>query len=190
VSQGRERHGRPAVRSIDATRGHVLPDVLQEDLRIVFCGTAAGAVAARVGAPYAGPGNRFWWVLHETGLTPEVLSADRFRELPRYGLGLTDVAKFASGSDGSLARADFDPAAVVAKIERYAPGILAFVGKRAAQEVLGSAVVYGRQPVTIGVSDVWVVPSTSGAARGAWEIGPWQGLARAAGVMQIGRYTN
>jgi double-stranded uracil-DNA glycosylase len=130
-----------------------------------------------VGAPYAGPGNRFWWVLHETGLTPRELRAEEFRDLPRFGIGLTDVAKYTSGSDSSLTTADFDAASVVAKIERYAPRILAFVGKRAAREVLGGAVAYGRQEVLIGVSDVWVVPSTSGAARGAWAIAPWRALA-------------
>jgi TDG/mug DNA glycosylase family protein len=164
----------------EGERRHVLPDVLEPGLRIVFCGTAAGAVAARVGAPYAGPGNRFWWVLHETGLTPRELAPAEFRDLPRYGIGLTDVAKHTSGSDASLGRADFDLAAVVAKVERYAPRMLAFVGKRAAQEVLGSPVAYGRQSVEIGVSDVWVVPSTSGAARGAWDVAPWRALARAA----------
>jgi TDG/mug DNA glycosylase family protein len=154
--------------------------VLEHGLKIVFCGTAAGAVAARVGAPYAGPGNRFWWILHEIGLTPRELRPAEFRQLPRYGLGLTDVAKHASGSDSSLAPADFDPAAVAAKVERYAPGMLAFVGKRAAQEVLGGPVAYGRQEVSIGVSEVWVVPSTSGAARGAWDVGSWHDLAAAA----------
>jgi TDG/mug DNA glycosylase family protein len=134
-------------------------------------------VAARVGAPYAGPGNRFWWVLHETGLTPRELRPDEFRDLPRFGIGLTDVAKFTSGSDSSLARADFDAASVVAKVERYAPRILAFVGKRAAHEVLGRPVGYGPQDVRVGVSDVWVVPSTSGAARGSWDVEPWRTLA-------------
>ena len=135
-------------------------------------------MAARVGAPYAGPGNRFWSVLHETGLTPRELRPDEFRGLQRFGIGLTDVAKFASGSDSSLARADFDAASVVAKVERYAPRILAFVGKRAAHEVLGRPVGYGPQDVRVGVSDVWVVPSTSGAARGSWDVGPWRALAR------------
>jgi len=156
----------------------VLPDVLGPGLRVVFCGTAAGTVAARVGAPYAGPGNRFWWVLHEVGLTPRELAPAEFRELPRYGIGLTDVAKHASGSDASLARSDFDPAAVIAKVERCTPRMLAFVGKRAAQEVLGGRVRYGRQPRRIGASEAWVVPSTSGAARGAWDVGPWRALAR------------
>jgi TDG/mug DNA glycosylase family protein len=147
----------------------------------VFCGTAAGAVAARVGAPYAGPGNRFWWVLNEVGLTPRKLEPREFRDLPQYGIGLTDVAKHASGSDTSLARTDFDPATVIEKVERYEPGILAFVGKRAAREVLDGVAAYGRQDAGIGVSEVWVVPSTSGAARGAWDIESWRALARAAG---------
>jgi len=147
-------------------------------LQVVFCGTAAGAVAARVGAPYSGPGNRFWWVLHETGLTPHELAPLEFRALPRYGIGLTDVVKYASGSDASLRRTDFEPDAVVAKVERFAPRILACVGKRAAQEVLGRrAVDYGHQAERIGVSEVWVVPSTSGAARGAWDLAPWRALA-------------
>jgi double-stranded uracil-DNA glycosylase len=34
----------------------VLPDVLGPGLRVVFCGTAAGAVSAVRGAYYAGPG--------------------------------------------------------------------------------------------------------------------------------------
>lgn len=144
------RHAAP----VSTEHRHVLPDVLEEGLRIVFCGTAAGAVAARVGAPYAGPGNRFWWVLHETGLTPRELRPDEFRDLPRFGIGLTDVAKFACGSDSGLARRDFDPAAVVAKVQRYTPGILAFVGKRAAREVLSGSVDYGPQDVRMGASEV------------------------------------
>jgi TDG/mug DNA glycosylase family protein len=152
--------------------------VLEPGLRVVFCGTAAGAVAARVGAPYAGPGNRFWWVLHEVGLTPRLLAPHEFRELPRHGIGLTDVAKLTSGSDASLTRADFDTAAVVEKVARYGPATLAFVGKRAAQEVLGTTVAYGPQGLKVGAADVWVVPSTSGAARGAWDIEPWRALAR------------
>jgi len=35
----------------------VLRDVLVSDLRVVFCGTAAGSVSAKQRAYYAGPGN-------------------------------------------------------------------------------------------------------------------------------------
>ena len=61
----------------------VLPDVLGPGLRIVFCGSAAGAVSARVGAYYAGPGNRFWPTLHRVGLTPRLLAPAEFRTVLR-----------------------------------------------------------------------------------------------------------
>jgi TDG/mug DNA glycosylase family protein len=145
----------------------------------VFCGTAAGEVAARVGAPYAGPGNRFWWVLHEVGLTPRQLEPLEFRRLPEFGIGLTDVAKHAVGGDSTLRAPDFDGAAVLEKVERYRPGVLAFVGKRAAREVLGrNPDAYGEEDVTPDGIPIWVVPSTSGAARGFWNVAPWRALAR------------
>jgi len=147
---------------------------------VVFCGTAAGDVAARVGAPYAGPGNRFYRVLHAVGLTPRELRPLEFRELLAFGIGLTDAAKHAVGRDNVLTAADFDAAAVIEKVERYAPCAVAFVGKRAAREVLEArAVGYGRQERTIGSSAVWVLPSTSGAARGTWDPSPWHDLADA-----------
>jgi hypothetical protein len=37
-----------------------LPDQLQDHLRLVFAGTAAGQRSADVGHYYAHPGNRFW----------------------------------------------------------------------------------------------------------------------------------
>ena len=40
--------------------------------------------------------------------------------------------------------------------------------------------VYGPQPETVGGAGVWVLPSTSGAARAFWDIGPWRDLALAA----------
>ena len=154
--------------------------MLAPGLRVVFCGTAAGEVAARVGAPYAGPGNRFWRVLHEVGLTPRELAPLQFRELPQYGIGLTDAAKLAVGGDSVLRARDFDGPAVVEKVERWRPGVLAFVGKRAARQVLGrNPAAYGEQEVTIAGTPVWVVPSTSGAARGFWDVAPWHDLARA-----------
>lgn len=55
----------------------------------------------------------------------------------------------------------------------------AFVAKQAARIVLGRTVDYGRQPEPIGDAQVWVMPSTSGLARGFWSVEPWQELAAA-----------
>ena len=61
-----------------------MPDVLRPGLRLVICGSAAGAVSAARGAYYAGPGNKFWRILAEVGLTPRRLEPSEFRMLAEY----------------------------------------------------------------------------------------------------------
>jgi double-stranded uracil-DNA glycosylase len=158
----------------------VLPDVLAPGLRVVFCGYAPGTASARAGAYYAGPGNRFWITLREVGLTPILLRPAEFTRLPEFGIGLTDVSKTASGSDREVGRRGVDPARLAAVVESASPAYLAFNGKNAARAALGRKVEYGPRPERIGGAIVWVLPSTSGAARGFWDIGPWRELARAA----------
>jgi TDG/mug DNA glycosylase family protein len=160
-------------------RGDVLPDVLAPGLRVVFCGSAAGAVSARRGAYYAGPGNKFWPMLAAIGLTPRELRPEEFRELPRYGLGLTDICKKASGADADLPAHDDDAEALSAKIRRFRPRILAFVGKRPAAAYLGRRVDYGWQSERCGPTCIYVLPSPSGRARAFWNENPWRALATA-----------
>ena len=53
---------------------HVLPDLLAPGLTTVFCGSAVGAVSARLGAPYAGPGNKLGRGFRDRGLEQQVLA--------------------------------------------------------------------------------------------------------------------
>jgi TDG/mug DNA glycosylase family protein len=159
-----------------------LPDLLLPGLRVVFCGTAAGAASARLGAYYAGPGNRFWTILAAIGLTPRRLAPDEFRMLPDFAIGLTDLAKSVSGADASLPHHAFDRAALRARICAARPKILAFNGKKAASVFLskpGPDIDYGRQGSLPDFPDVYVLPSTSGAARGSWDQRHWFDLAAA-----------
>lgn len=155
----------------------ILPDVLAPDLKIVFCGTGIGRRSALLGQYYAGRGNLFWPVLHRVGLTPRLLASAECGTVLQYGIGLTNLAPDAVGSDSGIPASSYDVAGLRARIERYAPAILAFVGKRGAQVFLGRPVTYGRQPETIGRTAVFVLPSTSGAARGFWDEAPWRALA-------------
>lgn len=157
----------------------VLPDVLRPGLRVVFCGTAAGTASARARAYYAGPGNRFWPTLHEVGLTPIELAPAEFEQLPSHGIGLTDICKVRHGSDAEVGTVEFDVAGLEARISAAEPTNLAFNGKNAARGALERSVEYGAQAERIGGATLWVLPSTSGAARGFWQIEPWRELARA-----------
>lgn len=161
----------------------VLPDVLAPGLAVLFCGNAASTVAARVGAPYAGPGNAFWPTLHQVGLTPAVLRPAEFRRMPEFGLGLTDACKTRFGSDAEVGTDDHDAERLAATVRRVEPRRLAFVGKRAAETILGRSVAYGRQHDPFAGVETWVLPSTSGRARRFWEIRPWRELARERGAV-------
>lgn len=155
----------------------VLPDVLADGLDVVFCGSAVGAVSAKVGAYYAGPGNKFWPTLHKIGLTDRQLAPKEYPLALTYGIGFTDMNKVESGPDASLSAAADDPAALRAKVESHRPAFLAFVGKRAGQAFFGRAVPYGRQTERLGDTAVYVLPSPSGLASGFWDLSPWQELA-------------
>ncbi|MYE02716.1 MAG: mismatch-specific DNA-glycosylase [Alphaproteobacteria bacterium] len=157
----------------------VLPDILPPGLDLAVCGAAAGRRSAEVGAYYAGSGNRFWRILHETGLTPRLLEPGEFRLLPEFGIGLTDLAKTASGADSEIPRSAWDADGLRRRIEAARPRMLAFNGKNAARRLIGAnRVGYGLREERIGDTAMFVLPSTSSAASGYWDPEPWQKLAR------------
>lgn len=155
----------------------ILPDVLAPGLSVVFCGTAASAESHRRAAYYAHPGNRFWRTLHEAGFTPRRLSPTEYASVQQYGIGLTDLAKYTSGQDADLPGDAFDVDALIAKIERFAPRVVAFTSKNAASAMLGRGLNCGEQDQTVGATRLWVLPSTSGLATRYFELRYWQELA-------------
>ena len=164
----------------------LLPDLIRPGLRIVFCGTAAGHVSARRGAYYAHPQNRFWPALHAIGLTPRRLKPEDYPELPQWGLGLTDLAKHASGMDRELPAGALGTqacAALAAKIEAAAPDWLAFTSLAAGRRYLGRAAPFGEQPERVGRTRIWLLPSPSPTAGWNWNANQhwWRRLAEAAG---------
>lgn len=145
----------------------VLPDILAPKLAVVFCGTAVGECQAARGHYYAGPGNSFWQLLCESGLTPHRLRPVDDVTMPSYGYGLTDLVKVISESEDRRLR--FDVATLVANLETYSPRWVAFTNKAAGQAAARSL---GFEAPGLGLADwrlaqarVFVLPSASGANR-------------------------
>lgn len=158
----------------------ILPDLLETNLKVVFCGTAASAISAQEKAYYANPTNYFWRTLHSIGLTPHQLSPKEFLQLLDNNIGLTDMAKQAQGNDSDLSKADFDVKSFRQKMAIYQPKVIAFTSKKAASVVFKTTtnkLSYGLQSKKIGQSQVWILTSPSGAARGYWDESVWQSLA-------------
>ncbi len=156
----------------------ILPDLLRDGLRLVFCGTAPSRRSARDAAYYAHPGNAFWPTLHAVGITPRRFAPEEFPHLLELGIGLTDLAKHHSGNDNQLPRGAFDVEAFARRIRAHAPAAVAFTSKNAARAWLGRPVDYGWQSETLDTTRLYVLPSPSGQARSAWHIEPWQRLAQ------------
>jgi TDG/mug DNA glycosylase family protein len=158
----------------------VLPDVLEPGLALVFCGTAAGTVSARRGQYYAHPQNKFWRTLHAVGLTPRLFAPGEYGQLPRLGIGLTDIAKHASGMDSELPPQSLGRDAVAAlrgRIEAHSPAILAFTSLTGGKRFLGPATTFGAQAQRLGATRLWVLPSPSPAAHWNWNESVWRALA-------------
>ncbi|MEO8243132.1 MAG: mismatch-specific DNA-glycosylase [bacterium] len=160
----------------------MLPDHLSHGLDILFCGTAAGLKSAVRGHYYAGPGNRFWRLLHETGLTPDRLGPDDDHRLPSLGLGLTDLAKGVAGMDKDIPPEAYLPERLAGIIRHYRPRAVAFTSLTAARLALGDkSVATGprHDPRWPGVT-LWALSSPSGAnghfsAQSWQDLGQWHG---------------
>lgn len=158
--------------------GYLVPDLLAPQLKLVFCGTAPSEASARKRAYYANPGNQFWPVLARVGLTPVQFRPSQYRELLSLSIGLTDLCKTHWGNDDDLPADGFNPEKLWHKIVRYQPRLVAFTSKTAGSHFLNRKVDYGMQRESLGMTQFFVAPSTSGRARRFWREDVWQDLAR------------
>lgn len=160
-----------------AERPDILPDVLAPGLVAVICGTAPGTVAARRGIPYSGPGNKLWPMLRKTGLVPAGFDMADYRNLPRFGLGMTDVVKTAFGADHEIPETAYDVARFRDRMRALRPRAIGFDGLNAARRFYGRRdPACGRQPDWEGIA-MFILPSTSGRAQRFWDERPWQDFA-------------
>jgi TDG/mug DNA glycosylase family protein len=171
----------PLEATSDAAKAHRLPDVLRDRLDVIFVGTAAGPISAIVGTYYANRGNSFWLALQEVGLIPLRFAKEDFRELPKFGIGLTDLSKTACGADKHIVVTQKDLDDFDKKMRTCRPRIVAFTGKKAASLWLHrrtNRLRYGLQRARVTECyDAFVLTSPSPAARRWWSLEPWHELA-------------
>ena len=143
-----------------------LTDYLRANLDLVIVGINPGTRSWAAGRHYAGPGNHFWPLLHESGLVSEPLTHVDDARVLEWNIGLTNMVDRASPSitDLSLAELRAGAAALRKKLLRFAPRVVAFNGKRIWEVYIGRQAPLGLQDERIGDAQVYVIPSTSGRA--------------------------
>jgi TDG/mug DNA glycosylase family protein len=160
-----EQPWRPTPDQLRAADGRTVPDVIGQDLKVLFCGINPGRYSGAVGHHFARPGNRFWKALHGAGFTPRVLSPFEERALLDYGLGVTNLVERTTASAAELRSDELEAGArrLRRKVGRLRPEVVAVLGLTAFRTAFRRPEVrVGRQPDRLAGSRMWVLPNPSG----------------------------
>ena len=156
---------RPSAEELAAARSRRLPDLIQPELRVLFCGINPGLYSAAVGQHFARPGNRFWPTLHRAGFTDRLLHPSEQHTLLDLGIGLTNVVPRASANAAELERSDYQSGVLSLrrKLRRYRPRAVAFLGLGAYRLVAGQpGAEVGPQVEPFEGVETWALPNPSG----------------------------
>jgi TDG/mug DNA glycosylase family protein len=143
-------------------------DILSRNLDVVFCGLNPAESAAADGHNFSNRSNRFWSVLHLAGFTDIRLLPQDERRLLQYGCGITAVVSRPTRSAAEVPSSEYRSArpAFEAKIRRYAPRCVAFLGKRALSAMTSqSQLSWGENPDGCAGAITWILPNPSGRNR-------------------------
>ena len=144
------------------------PDILAKGLDVIFCGLNPATTAVAAGHNFSNGSNRFWRVLHMAGFTEVRLRPEDERRLLEYGCGITAVVQRPTGRAQEVSAQEFLLArpGFAAKIRRYKPRCVAFLGKRAFSIMSAQPEVsWGAQPLRFGGAMTWILPNPSGLNR-------------------------
>ncbi|QCX26604.1 mismatch-specific DNA-glycosylase [Nocardioides jishulii] len=156
---------------LESYRDTEVPDLLGDDVRLLFVGINPGLWTAATQTHFAHPVNRFYPALQlagivdrridpSAGMTPEDRDALRAR-----GIGITNLVRRATARADELTRDELREGgkALTGLVERVRPKVVAVAGITAYRQAFGRPkAVTGPQPEPLGDAELWVVPNPSG----------------------------
>ena len=144
-----------------------LRDRIKPGVRVLFVGINPGIRSSQTGHHFAGPSNRFWKLLFESGLTAERITFEDDDRLPEFGYGITNIVPRPTPGIDTILPLEYVAGrlALRRKILRFKPSIVAMVGVTVYRAVFPerkAALTLGPQPERIGETEVFVLPNPSG----------------------------
>lgn len=141
-----------------------VPDVIAENLNVLFCGINPGLYSAAVGHHFAGPGNLFWPTIHKAGLTPRLFTAFEEPEMAALGFGITNLVPRASKDAEDLTKEELRAGAgtVQRKVRKFKPKFLAVLGLAAYRTAFQKTKAQVGYQDSIGSTKVYLLPNPSG----------------------------
>ncbi|MBM7662511.1 TDG/mug DNA glycosylase family protein [Bacillus mesophilus] len=146
-----------------------IPDHLAHNLNIVFIGFNPSIRSGETGNHFSNPSNRFWKILHESGITPRLYTTNEDRDLLKLGYGLTNIVERPTKEALEITKEEYEEGRQLLKqkLSKYKPKVACYVGKGVYQEFSKQKKIkWGAQPESMveGVID-FVAPSSSGLVR-------------------------
>ena len=135
---------------------------------MLLVGINPGVRSSQVGHHFAGPSNRFWKLLYESGLVSEPIGFRDDDRLHEWGFGITNLIPRPTPGIDTLRPDEYVAGAKTLrrKIRRLKPEVVAFIGVTLFRSVFGRR---QGQPVALGVQEerlegarVFVLPNPSG----------------------------
>jgi TDG/mug DNA glycosylase family protein len=150
-----------------------LPDILTEDLKVIFCSLLADRESLMMQHYYASPRDKFWRILQEVAFTERQIKTSidadiresNYDYLKSKKIGLTNLGEQATLKDVERLNNI---------IKEYKPKVLAFNGKKVAELYFNKSVELGEQKEKIGKTKIFVLTSTSNSASSLWNKRHWR----------------
>jgi TDG/mug DNA glycosylase family protein len=144
-------------------------DLLADDLDALIVAINPSSRSEQVGHPFSSPGNPFWRLLHESGLTPIQVPPSQSHRLLEFGLGLTSTVPRATPAAAALTAAELRAGAraVEEKVTQHRPRLVVLLGLTLYPLFFPTGISRGPgpKPERIGGAPVFVVPNPSGRNR-------------------------
>jgi TDG/mug DNA glycosylase family protein len=140
-------------------------DLIDYNLKVLFCGINPGIWSGATGFHFAKPGNRFWKTLHLSGFSERLLHPSEEYELLENGYGITSFCKRTTATAAELSSEEYIEGgkALVKKIHKFKPRYLAVLGIGAYRTAFQKPKAkLGLQEEKIGKTNVWLLPNPSG----------------------------
>ena len=156
---------------LEGFRNTTVPDLVGDDISLLFVGINPGLWTAATQTHFAHPGNRFYPALLRGGvisapINPAAgMNEQERRHLTALGIGITNIADRATARAAELTRDELREGAchLTEKVARWRPRVVAIAG------VTAYRVAFDRRRATTGPRDetlagaqLWIVPNPSG----------------------------
>ena len=152
-------------------RDATVPDLVGDDVRLLFVGINPGLWTAATQTHFAHPGNRFYPALLRAGVIDRPIAqaagmdTDDRRHLLDRGIGISNLVNRATVRASELNGVELREGArrLVANIAAWKPAVVAVAGVTAYRVAFGQPrAKVGRQPEPLAGAELWIVPNPSG----------------------------